>query len=129
MLGCKNFVSDIKPLKQFTISLLPQRRDLCQVSWGFYPSYTRNMAPRMGPYQHALIEDLLRLGATRAEYASTAGYTVRSITSIKKNLRVFRSTLAPPNCKSGQFLLNNQIIIVILLQLKEKPTLFSNKLQ
>ena len=87
------------------------------------------MAPRMGPYQHALIEDLLRLGATRAEYASAAGYTVRSITSIKKNLRVFGSTLAPPNCKSGQFLLNNQIIIVILLQLKEKPTIFSNKLQ
>ena len=86
------------------------------------------MAPRMGPYQHALIEDLLRLGATRAECASAAGCTIRSIASIRRNLRVFRLTQAPLNGKGGQFSLSNQIIVVILIRLEEKPTLFGNKL-
>ena len=60
-----------------------------------------NIAPRMGLYQHALIKDLLRLGATRAEYTSTAGYTTRLITAIRRNLRIFRSTRAPLNSKGG----------------------------
>jgi hypothetical protein len=89
----------------------------------------RNMAPRMGLYQHALIEDLLRLGATRAECASTAGCTARSITAIRRNLRIFGSTRAPPNGEGGQFLLSNRMIVVILMRLEEKPTLFGDKLQ
>jgi hypothetical protein len=93
-------------------------------------SYTiRNMAPRMGLYQHALIKDLLRLRATQAEYASTAGYIARLITTIRRNLRIFRLTRAPLNSKGGQFLLSNRIIVVILMRLEEKPTLFSDKLQ
>jgi hypothetical protein len=87
------------------------------------------MAPRMGPYQHALIKDLLRLGATQAECASAAGCTIRSIASIRRNLRVFGSTRAPVNGKGGQFSLSNRIIVVILMRLEEKPTLFSNELQ
>ena len=82
----------------------------------------------MGPYQHALIKDLLRLRATRAEYASTTSYTIRLIASIRRNLRVFGSTRAPSNGKGGQFLLSNRMVVVILMRLEEKPTLFSNKL-
>ena len=82
----------------------------------------------MGPYQHALIKDLLRLGATRAECASAAGCTIRSIASIRRNLRVFGLTRAPLNGKGGQFLLSDPIIVVILIRLEEKPTLFSDEL-
>ena len=97
----------------------------CEVS-----SHTiHNMAPRMGTYQHALVEDLLRLGATRVECASTAGCTTRSITAIRRNLRIFGSTQAPPNGKGGQFLLSNRMILVILMRLEEKPTLFGDELQ
>ena len=87
------------------------------------------MAPRMGLYQHALIEDLLRLGATRAECASAAGCTIRSIASIRRNLRVFGSTRAPVNGEGGQFSLSNRMIVVILMRLEEKPTLFGDELQ
>ena len=83
----------------------------------------------MGPYQHALIEDLLRLGVTRAECASTAGCTIRSIASIRRNLRVFGSTRAPLNGEGGQFLLSNRMVVVILIRLEEKPTLFGDELQ
>ena len=87
------------------------------------------MAPRMGTYQHALVEDLLWLGVTWAECASTAGCTTRSITAIRRNLRIFGSTRAPPNGEGGQFLLSNRMIVVILMRLEEKPTLFSDELQ
>jgi len=83
----------------------------------------------MGLYQHALIKDLLWLRATRAEYASAAGYTIRLIASIRRYLRVFGSTRAPSNSKGGQFLLSDPIIMVILIRLEEKPTLFGNELQ
>ena len=43
-------------------------------------------------YQHALVKDLLRLRATRAEYTSTTSYITRLITAIRRNLRIFRST-------------------------------------
>ena len=79
-------------------------------------------------YQHALVKDLLRLRATQAECASTAGCIARSITAIRRNLWIFRSTRAPPNGKGGQFLLSNRIIVVILIRLEEKPTLFSDEL-
>ena len=87
------------------------------------------MAPRMGPYQHALIEDLLRLGATRAECASAAGCTVCSIASIRRNLRIFRSTQAPLNGKGGQFIMSNRMIIVVIMRLEEKPIFFSNEME
>ena len=129
MLGCKNLASDRLEASDEAI----RNRPSSAVSWSLLnrevSSHTiPNMAPRMGPYQHALVEDLLRLRATRAEYASTAGCTTRSITAIRRNLRIFKSTRVPPNGKGGQFLLSNWIIIVILMQLKEKPTLFNNKL-
>ena len=89
----------------------------------------RNIAPRIGPYQHTLVKDLLWLRATQAECASTAGCTTQSITAIRRNLWIFRSTQAPLNYKGGQFLLSNRIIVVILIRLEEKPTLFGDKLQ
>ena len=87
------------------------------------------MALRMGPYQHALIEDLLRLGATRAECASAAGCIVRSIASIRRNLRIFGSTQAPSNGEGGQFKMSNRMIIVVIMRLEEKLTLFSDEME
>ena len=63
------------------------------------------------------------------ECASTASCTARLITAIRRNLRIFGSTRAPPNGEGGQFLLSNRMIVVILMRLEEKPTLFSDELQ
>ena len=82
----------------------------------------------MGLYQHALIKDLLWLKATQAEYAFVASYTVHLITLIRRNLRIFGLTRAPLNGKGGQFVISNRIIVV-LITLEEKPTLFSNKME
>ena len=128
MLSCKNFASD--RLEALNEAIRSQPSSMIFITYHEVSSHTiPNMAPRMGPYQHALVEDLLRLKATRAECASTASCTTRSITAIRRNLRIFGSTQAPPNGESGQFLLSNRMIVVILIRLEEKPTLFSNELQ
>ena len=38
-------------------------------------------------------------------------------------------TLAPLNGVGGQFLLINAMLVVVLMRLEEKPTLFGNELQ
>ena len=44
-------------------------------------------------------------------------------------MRIFGTTRAPPNREGGQFLLSNAMIVVILIRLEEKPTLFGDELQ
>ena len=53
----------------------------------------------------------------------------RLITAIKRNLQIFRSTQAPLNGEGGQFLISNRIIVVVLLRLEKKSTLYSNEME
>ena len=55
---------------------------------GFYLSSTSSMAPQIGPYQHALIKDFLQLGVIWVKCTSAAGYTIRLIALIRRNLQL-----------------------------------------
>ena len=85
MLSCKNFAFNW--LEALDEAICSRPSSVIFIIYREVSSYTiPNMALRMGPYQHALVKDLLQLEATQAEYAFTASYLTYLITAIRRNL-------------------------------------------
>ena len=86
-----------------------------------------NMAPNMGDWQHAYIEILLAVGATRRQCAQQADCCTRSIQRIQKNMKLHGKTRLDREYKSRR-LLSTEAIVALLCRLEEAPNMYLDEM-
>ncbi len=80
------------------------------------------MAPNLAASQHRLIGDMINSGRlTTAQMANVAGCSVRTVTSIRANLRCFGSTNAPRSRPGPSRAMSPPMIDALCQHLLEKP--------
>ena len=87
------------------------------------------MAPNLAKLQHALIEDMSHSKQFKAEeIADVARCSPRAIYRIKKNLRCFGSTKAPPNGVGRPRSITPPMLDALCKYLLDKPWLYQDEM-
>ncbi|OQD86919.1 hypothetical protein PENSOL_c082G00325 [Penicillium solitum] len=84
------------------------------------------MAPRLEPWQHELIRDMIqdREPFTNAQIAEAVRCTPRSIRAIRSNLRCFGNVRAPANGIGRRRSITPPMLEALREHLSEKPDLY-----
>ena len=87
------------------------------------------MAPNLAESQHALIKDMSHSKQLKAEdIADVAGCSTRAIYRIKKNLRCYGSTTAPPNGVGRPRSITPPMLDALCEHLRVKPKLYLHEM-
>jgi hypothetical protein len=88
------------------------------------------MAPRLEPWQHELISDMIqdREPFTNAQIAEAVRCTPRSIRAIRSNLRCFRNVRAPANGIGRRRSITPPMLEALREHLFEKPDLYQDEI-